>query len=139
MDTFADNGKVSLGGRTGIRIAAGFFAFGGLLHIGLAVFATSFPPRFWDVWEASGRGLLSFVVAFGLLRRLSFFRSLAWVYCAVMLLTYLAVLVFAYTKTPGVYSSSLIVESLYEIPSCALLLPYFLSREAEEAFSRSLF
>jgi hypothetical protein len=130
---------VSLGGRTAVHVAAGFFALGGLLHIGLAVFGQGFPPQFWTVWEALGRGLISLVVAWGLLRRLAAFRSLAWVYCAVMLLTYLAVLCLAYTRTRALYPWPLIIESLYEIPACALLLPYFLSEEAQEAFSRSLF
>jgi hypothetical protein len=118
-------------------VVAGFFILGGLLHFALALFQPG--QSFWSLWEAAGRGLLSWVVAFGLVRRLAVFRSIAAVYCVVMLLTYLAVLGLAYAHTVANYPTPLIVESLYEIPSCTLLVPYLLSERAGEAFHRPLF
>ena len=123
----------------GAYVAAAFFAFGGVLHFALTLFAGEHPAGFWELWDAAGRGLLGWFVAWGLLRRLSVFRAVASVYCVVMLLTYLCALLLAYTRTPAAFPRSLIGESLYEIPSCALLAPYLLSSEAAQVFSRSLF
>jgi hypothetical protein len=120
-------------------MASGFFAFGGLLHFGLALLAPEHPPRFWDLWDAAGQGLLSWGVAWGLIRRLSLFRSIALVSCAVMILTYLVALGLAYWHTRANFPRAVIIESLYEIPSSALLLPYLLSPEAAATFSRPLF
>jgi hypothetical protein len=126
-----------LEGSRGVFVAAGFFALGGVLDIGFAVFLPS-QPGFWGVWEAAGRSLVSLVVAFGLLRRLAFFRYLAAIYCVAMLLTYGAVLLLAYSGTDASFSRALILQSLYEIPACGVLLPYFRSPEAQEAFSQPL-
>jgi hypothetical protein len=125
-------------GRRGVLLVSGFFALGGLLHLGLAIFAGSQPEKFWGVWDAAGRGLFSVGVAWGLWRRLSLFRSVALVYCVLMLLTYLSALALAYARAPATFPTALVLESLYEIPSCALLLPYLLSGEATAVFSRSL-
>ena len=91
------------------------------------------------MWEAAGRALLSWGLGWGLFRRLALFRTIASVYCLVMLLTYLAVLGLAYSQATAVYPEALIIESVYEIPSCILLLPYLRSPEAIEVFSRPLF
>lgn len=127
-----------LEGSRGVFVAAGFFALGGVLDVGFAVFLPS-QPGFWGVWEAAGRSLVSLVVAFGLFRRLALFRFLAAVYCVAMLLTYAVVLFLAYSGTEASFSRALILQSLYEIPACGVLLPYFRSVEAEEAFSQPLF
>lgn len=122
----------------GVFLVSGFFVVGGLLHLGLAIFAAPSGPEFWAIWEAAGRGILSAALGWGLFRRLSLFRSVALIYCVLMLLTYLSALVLAYTRAPAVFPSALILESLYEIPSCALLLSYLSSSEAGVVFSRSL-
>jgi hypothetical protein len=122
---------------SGVWAASGFFALCALLEIGAAALAPS--PGFWDLWDASGRSLLYVFVAAGLFRRIWFFRLLAAVYCVVILLTYAAVIVLAYSRTRAVFPTSLIVRSLFEIPSAALLLPYLRSSGASATFSRSFF
>ena len=133
----AHNGPVET--RRGVYAAVGFFALGGILHFALAAAIPDHPREFWDLWDAAGRGLLSWGVAWGLWKRLSLFRSIATVYCVVMLLTYLVALGIAYSGKPAAHPLSLVIESVYEIPSCALLVPYFVSPEATQVFSRSLF
>ncbi|HWX25562.1 MAG TPA: hypothetical protein VN083_10990 [Vicinamibacteria bacterium] len=123
----------------GVWAAAGFFALGGVLEFTFAAWFAPRPPGFWDLWDALGRSILYIVVAAGLWRRIAVFRSLASIYCIVILLTYAAVLVIAYCGMNAVFPKSLILGSLYEIPSCVLLLPYLRSPEASATFSRPFF
>jgi hypothetical protein len=44
----------------------------------------------------------------------------------------------ALAGTPARYSASVVVGSLYHIPSCALLLPYLRSPKASVLFARPL-
>jgi hypothetical protein len=126
-------------GSFGVWAVTGFFAVGGILGLVGAIFAPPHPPGFWALWDALGASLVSFLVAAGLWRRFALFRSLAAVYCVVMPLTYLAVLILAYAEETGPVPRVVILNSLYEIPSCILLLPYLRSSEAAAAFSRSVF
>jgi hypothetical protein len=122
---------------SGVWAASGFFALCALLEFGVVAFSRA--PGFWDLWDATGRSLLYLLVAGGLWRRIWFFRLLAAVYCFVILLTYAAVILLAYSRTNAVFPTSLIVRSLFEIPSAALLLPYLRSPGASATFSRSFF
>lgn len=122
----------------GVWITAAFFAVGGVLETGLAFWESPRPLAFWPVWEAVGRGLLHLLLAWGLLRRIALCRSIAMVYCLAVLATYAVVFALAFGQAPVRFPVSLIVKSLYEIPSCTLLLPYLRSSEASLAFTRPL-
>lgn len=123
----------------GVWVSAGFFACGGLLEIGTAVWELPRPLTFWPVWEAFGRGLLNLLLAVGLWERIGFCRSIAMVYCLAALATYAVVLALAFANAPVRFPPSVVLESLYEIPSCAILLPYLRSPAAALLFTRSLF
>ncbi len=117
----------------------GFFALGGLGELGLSLWEQPYPPQFLPTWESLGRSLLHGLVALGLWRRLSLCRSLAMVYCLAALVTYAAVFALAFTQAPVEFPSSMVVKSLYEIPSCFLILPYLRSPAASVIFDRPLF
>jgi hypothetical protein len=118
--------------------AAAFFVGAGLLEIVLGLREVPEPPSFWPVWETLGRGLLHFVLAYGIWNRLALCRKAALVYCAAVLLTYTAVLVLAVFRAPIGFPDSVVLQSLYQIPSCALLIPYLRSSEAAVTFIRPL-
>lgn len=122
----------------GIWITAAFFAASGVLDFVLALWEMPRPWRFWPVWEALGRGLLYLLVAAGLWLRLALCRSIAMVYCLAALATYAAVLAMAFAHAPVVFPASVVVESLVQVPSCALLFPYLRSTEASLLFRRPL-
>ena len=125
------------GRQRGVVMAAAFFAGAGILELVLAFAA---PPHlaFWPLWEALGRGALDFLVAAGLARRIALSRSVAMIYCIAALTTYMIVLALALGGAPIRFPRSVVVQSLYEVPSCALLFPYLRSREASRIFSRPL-
>jgi hypothetical protein len=123
---------------TGVWVASAFFAIAGVLEVGLAVWEAPHPMPLATLWEASGRGLLHLLLAWGLWRRIALCRSVAMVYCLAMLVTYAAVLLLA-AQAPVRFPTSVIVKSVYEVPSCALLLPYLRSAEASLLFRRPLF
>jgi hypothetical protein len=122
----------------GVAAAAAFFALSGVLEILLSLWELPAPPRFWPAWEAVGRGVLHFLLAAGLWSRFAFCRSVAMVYCLAALVTYAIVLVLALGQAPLRFPASVVVQSLFQIPSCALLLPYLRSAEASRVFRRPL-
>jgi hypothetical protein len=122
----------------GVRWAALFFAANGLAHLGLTLAELPRPLAFWPVWQALGNGLLYALLAFGLMRRVALCRSVAMVYCLATLVTYAVVLAMAFGHAPLAFPRSIVVSSLFEVPSCALLLPYLRSSEAALFFRRPL-
>lgn len=131
--------KQSMRAPTGVWVASGFFAVGGLLEIVLAAWDTPGPRSFWTVWEALGRGTLHFLVAWGLWRRLALCRTVAMVYCLAALVTYAAVLGMALAHATVRFPPSVVIQSLFQIPSCALLFPYLRTSRAAALFPRPLF
>lgn len=123
----------------GVWATAGFFAAAGVLEIGLALWEAPRPLTFWPLWEALGRGLLHLMLAWGLWRRVALCRTIAMVYCLAVLATYAVVLGLAFAQAPVRFPSSVVLKSLYEIPSCTLILPYLRSLEASLLFTRPLF
>ena len=122
----------------GVRWAALFFASNGIADVGLTLAELPRPLGFWPVWQALGSGLLYVLLAAGLLRRIALCRSLAMVYCLATLVTYAAVLAMALGQAPFAFPRSVFVSSLFEVPSCALLLPYLRSPEAALVLRRPL-
>lgn len=122
----------------GVRWAAFFFAVSGALDLVLAVAELPRPPAFWPVWQALGNALLYFLLAAGLRLGLAVCRSLAMVYCLATLATYAVVLAMALGQAPLSFPRSVFVSSLIQVPSCALLLPYLRSREAQHFLRRPL-
>jgi hypothetical protein len=123
---------------SGVAAAAAFFALSGLLEIVLSLGDLNAPLRFWPVWEAVGRGVLHFLLAAGLWARFAVCRSAAMVYCLAALVTYVAALALALGQAPLRFPTYVVVQSLFQVPSCALLLPYLRSPEASRAFKRPL-
>ena len=60
------------------------------------------------------------------------------VYCLASLATYGVVLAMALGQAPLAFPRSVVLASLFEVPSCALLLPYLRSAEAALFFRRPL-
>lgn len=123
----------------GVRLSGAFFALAGALEIGLAAWEAPHPVPIGMLWEASGRALLHLLLAWGLWRRVALCRSVAMVYCLAMLTTYAVVLLLAVAHAPIRFPASVIVKSVYEVPSCSVLLPYLRSAEASLLFRRALF
>jgi hypothetical protein len=122
----------------GVWAASGFFALAGLLEIVLAVIDRPAERAFWPIWEGTGRGLLDLLLALGLWHRLAFCRTVAIIYCLATLITYVVVVGMAVLGAPARYPISVVLQSLYHIPSCALLLPYLRSSQAANLFARPL-
>ena len=97
------------------------------------------PLSLGPVWEAVGRGLLHLLVAWGLWRRIALCRTIAMVYCLAAVATYAAALLLAVFHAPFRFPPSLVVQSLYQVPSCALLFPFLRSPAASALFPRPLF
>ena len=91
------------------------------------------------MWEALGRLIFHLLLAFGLLRRLRLCRQVAVVYCLAALATYAFAVTMALAGAPLRFPRSVIVGSLLEVPSCALLLPWLRSAQAAACFGRPLF
>jgi hypothetical protein len=123
---------------TGVWVTAAFFAAGGLLHLGVTLHDLPRPLALWAVWGAVGRALLNVLLAWGLWRRIALCRSVAMVYCLAVLTTDLVLLGLAFARAPVRFPDSVVWESLYEVPSCALLLPYLRSSRAAALFPRPL-
>ena len=64
----------------GVWLSAAFFAVSGVLEIALALHDAPTPLPFTAAWQAAGAGLLHFLVAWGLWRRIAVCRSVgdAW-------------------------------------------------------------
>jgi hypothetical protein len=120
-------------------VSAAFFAGCGVLHLVLVLREAPRPLPFWPVWEALGRSIFYWLLAAGLWRRLALCRSIAIVYCLAALVTYAAALLLAFAQAPLQFPDSVVLSSLVEVPSCALLFPYLRSGEASAAFPRPLF
>lgn len=126
-------------GRTrAVWAATAFFVGAGVLEVVLGLREMPWPPGFWGVWETVGRGLLHLVVALGIWQRFALSRPVVLVYCLAVLLTYAVALALALLHAPVRFPDSVVVQSLYQIPSCALLIPYFRSSEAALTFVRPL-
>lgn len=115
-----------------------FFAVNAALELLLSLAELPWPPPFWPAWEALGRALLHALLAAGLWRRKSLCRVIAWIYCVAALAIHLAALGFALGGAPFDYPTSLVVKSLFEVPSAALLLPWLGSRRAAAVFDQPL-
>jgi len=103
---------------------------------GALVFLDAPRPALGTLWEALGRAVLHLLVAAGLWSGLALCRALAFVYALAALVTYAAVLALALAGAPLRFPPSVIVESLLQVPSCVLLLPWLRSPSAARAFSR---
>jgi hypothetical protein len=123
----------------GIWLSAAFFALSGVLEIGLGVADAPRPLAFWPVWEALGRGVLCLLLAAGLWSRLAVCRSIAMVYCLAVIATYAVVIAMALLQAPVRFPLSVMVLSVFQVPSCALLFPFLRSLEASRLFPRPLF
>jgi hypothetical protein len=122
----------------GVWVPAVFFVGGGLLELVLAAYEAPRPLRFWPLWEALGRAILHFLLAAGLWQRMALCRSIAMVYCLAVVPTYAAALALAYVEAPFRFPPSVVLQSLYQVPSCLLLFPFLRSAEASILFTRPL-
>jgi hypothetical protein len=120
-----------------VRWTAAFFVASGALELGGAVWETR-PFAFWPLWDAFFRGSAHVLLAYGLWRRIALCRSIAIVYCIAALLTHGAVLTLAFLEAPIRFPDSVKLQSLFQVPSCALLLPFLRSRQASGLFPRAL-
>lgn len=127
------------GAPRGVWVTAAFFALAGLLDLVLTLRELERPLPFWPVWEAVGRLIFHLLLALGLLRRLALSRWIALVYCLAALVTYGVALGLALFDAPVRFPPSVILGSLFQVPSCALLLPWLRSSEALLTFRRPLF
>jgi hypothetical protein len=118
-------------------LVVAFFALSGLLEVVLAFVDLPW-PSFDTLWEALGRALLHALLAAGLWRGYALCRTLALVYALAALVTYAVVLALALAGAPFRFPPSVVVQSLVQVPSCALLLPWLRSPAAARAFPRSL-
>ena len=123
---------------TGVWVSTLFFAVAGVLEVALSLADAPGPLRFWPLWEALGRGLLHGLVAWGLWERIALCRTIAMVYCLAALVTYAIVLGLALFGAPLQFPTSVIIQSTFQVPSCALLLPYLRSPRAAQLFPKPL-
>ena len=123
----------------GVWLAVAFFAISGALEMVLAVHDAPRPLPLAMLWQALGGALLHFLLAWGLWRRIALCRSVAMVYCLAVVVTYLAALVLALAHAPLRFPPSVVVQSLYQVPSCVLLFPFLRSSQASALFPRPLF
>ena len=77
-------------------------------------------------------------MALGLWQRIALCRSIAMVYCLAVVPTYAAALALAYADAPFRFPPSVVLQSLYQVPSCLLLFPYLRSEQASLLFTRPL-
>jgi hypothetical protein len=121
----------------GLVASVAFFVAAGVLEVALPLI-TGPAPGLVRIWEAAGRGTFHFLLAFGLWNRVALCRSIAMVYCLAALTTYGAVLALALTHAPFLFPQTVVLGSLFEVPSCALLYPWLRSPAAAGAFTRPL-
>lgn len=123
----------------GVWLSVAFFAASGVFEIALAVHDAPHPVPFTTVWQAAGAGLLHFLLAWGLWRRIAFCRSVAMVYCLAAIVTYVIAIGLALAHAPLRFPASVVVQSLFQVPSCILLFPFLRSPAASALFPRPLF
>jgi hypothetical protein len=121
----------------GALLTVAFFGASGVLEVALA-FADAPHPAFDSVWEALGRALLHGLLAAGLWRGYALCRTLAFIYGLAALVTYAVVLALALSGAPVPFPPSVVAQSLFQVPSCALLVPWLRSPAAAQAFPRPL-
>ena len=122
----------------GVIVASAFFVLAGIVEV-LTLVADLDAPAFWPIWDAVFRGVPHFVLAYGLYQRIALCRSIAMVYCLAVLITYFVVLGMAFFQAPVEFPQSVILQSLFHIPSCTLLFPYLRRPESTLLFPRPLF
>jgi hypothetical protein len=110
-----------------------------VLELALSLWELPRPWTFWAAWEALGRSLLYALLAWGLWHRLALCRTIALVYCLAAIVLYAVVLALAIGQAPLRYPHSLVLQSLYQVPSCVLLFAYLRSPRAGAVFTRPLF
>jgi hypothetical protein len=123
----------------GVAMSAAFFVLAGLLDLASSLAEAERPLTIGVVWDALGRLLFHLLLAWGLLRRLALCRLVAIVYCLAALVTYGVVLLLALVQAPVSFPRSVFLGSLFQVPSCALLLPWLRSGEASSFLDRPLF
>jgi hypothetical protein len=124
-------------GSRGVVLAAAFFAAAGALEVGLAL-AAPHPAGLEPVALAFGRGSLDVLLALGLARRSALCRTIALVYCLASVTTYAVALSLALGGAPLRFPAAVVVQSLFEVPSCSLLFIYLRSPRASADFTRPL-
>jgi hypothetical protein len=117
------------------QLCVGFFVVSGVLELAFPVLETSAPGA---LWSGTGQALLHWLLAAGLWCRLALCRIFALVYCLAALVTYGVVLGLALAQAPIRFPTPVIVMSLFQVPSCAVLLPWLRSPAALVAFPRPL-
>jgi hypothetical protein len=120
-----------------LLLAVSFFAVSAVLEVVLA-FVDAPRPTLVALWEALGRAVLPALLAAGLWRGFSLCRTMALVYAIAALVTYLVVLAMAVGGAPVRFPPSVIVQSLVQVPSCALLVPWLRSPAAAGVLRRRL-
>jgi len=123
----------------GVWLSVAFFAVSGVLEIALSIHDAPRPLSFAMAWQATGGGLLHFLLAWGLWKRIALCRSVAMVYCLAAIVTYVVAVGLALAHAPLHFPSSVVVQSLFQVPSCALLFPFLRSPAASALFPRPLF
>jgi hypothetical protein len=123
----------------GLLAACTFFAVAGLLELTLSLWELPRPWTFWPVWETLGRALLYVLLALGLWQRKALCRTIALVYCLAAIVLYVAVVGLAVGQAPFRFPPSLVIQSLFQVPSCVLLFAYLRSPRAGAVFTRPLF
>ena len=117
------------------HLCAGFFVLSGVLEM---AFPWVEDPTAGGLWSGAGQALLHWLLAAGLWGRLALCRVLALVYCLAALVTYGVVLALALARAPVLFPESVILMSLVQVPSCAVLFPWLRSPAALVAFPRPL-
>jgi hypothetical protein len=124
----------------GVWVPTVFFLVAGVLDLVLRVIDLEH-VSFWPVWQALGSLLMHWLVAAGLWRRTVICRAVAMVYCIASIIVYVFALALAYSQAAAAvrFPASVVVQSLFQIPSCALLLPYLRSPRASVLYTQPLF
>jgi hypothetical protein len=120
-----------------VVLAVAFFAVSAVLEVVLA-FVDTPRPGVLGIWEALGRAVLPGLLAAGLWGGFAFCRMLAFVYAVAALVTYALVLALALGGAAVRFPPSVVVQSLLQVPSCAVLVPWLRSPAAARAFPRTL-
>ena len=121
-----------------VVLTVAFFTVSAVLEVALA-FVDTPRPGVLQIWDALGRALLPALLAAGLWRGFAFCRTLAIVYALAALATYAVVLALALGGADARFPPSVVVQSLLQVPSCAVLVPWLRSPAAARNFSRPLF